>query len=337
MHTLASGLAFILFFLTLVVEVLVNSLTRSPRWSAPLSHPFPNLPYQLRLLIWEAACLEHCQRRRGFHYVTDVSNGVVSPLDYNWDESKPKNRSMYLWDAGLWTACRESREVVFRHWGKQPRPTNDYEKGLCQSEEEINLIRCRIGPDEKDHADWGFFVLPSRIDHEHWRQIVHLCNDIFCITTDDWESLNHYGRGWGFPPESMVLEFDPSWNEAFAKRPRDSPDKNFSGSLNFLIKLLYHKASETIDYKTKIIDRHAEWSSRHPPIGPTFHGCDGEYIEMPLQNWKKWQRCSIRLAEGSALLDFFHCLESLFYFSLQEIYCATHDLSFYWESDMEER
>ncbi|KAH7183163.1 uncharacterized protein B0J16DRAFT_401371 [Fusarium flagelliforme] len=300
-------------------------------------HPFPNLPFEVRLLIWEAACLEHCPRRRGIHYVADVSNGVMSPLSYNWDESKPKNRSMYLWDAGLWTTCRESREVVFKQWRKLPTPTNDHEKGLCCSEEENNLIRYHSWSEEKDDDDWGFLMLSSRIHHEHWRQIVDLYRDIFCITTDDWEFPDRHGWAWGFRPENMAVEFNPSWNEALAEQPWDSPDENLSGSLNFVIELLYHKVSERIDYKTKIIDRHAKWASRYPPIGPTFHGCDGEYIEIPLQHWQRWRRCSIRLVEGSALLDFFDYFVSLFYFRLQEIYCNTHGLSFDWESDMEER
>jgi len=135
----------------------------------------------------------------------------------------------------------------------------------------------------------------------------------------------------------MAAEFDPCWNKALAEQPWDSPDENLSGSLNFVIKLLYHKVSERIDYKTKIINRHAKWASRYPPIGLTFYGCGGEYIEIPLQHWQRWRRCSIRLVEGSALLDFFDYFVSLFYFRLQEIYCETHGLSFGWESDMKER
>jgi hypothetical protein len=35
-------------------------------------------------------------------------------LKYSWIEG---NRSFYLWDAGLWAACKESRHVIMEHFG----------------------------------------------------------------------------------------------------------------------------------------------------------------------------------------------------------------------------
>jgi hypothetical protein len=40
----------------------------------------------------------------------------LGPLDCNWDTCGPRNRSVYLWHAGLWTACRESYTVVSKYW-----------------------------------------------------------------------------------------------------------------------------------------------------------------------------------------------------------------------------
>ncbi|RGP65904.1 hypothetical protein FLONG3_9036 [Fusarium longipes] len=176
-------------------------------------HPFPRLPFELRTQIWEAACLELCRSFRGIHYVT-VGSLDVAPLSHNWDGSKPKNNSIYLWDAGLWTACQESKRVIAKHWEKQPRPEHDVDIYNCCSYEEANYYYDTFWP------EWDFrntvTMLYSRVDGEHWRQMVDYRKDLLCVTVDDWEFVAIKSDDidlqiFLFHDHDVAIEFDPSW------------------------------------------------------------------------------------------------------------------------------
>ncbi|CEI70264.1 unnamed protein product [Fusarium venenatum] len=94
-------------------------------------HLFTRLPNELRFMIWENACLEQRRGYRAIHYMTAQTDRCVTPSKHTWDDSnynkkkshnskkkkepKSKNNSVYLWHAGLWMACSESREVVFQN------------------------------------------------------------------------------------------------------------------------------------------------------------------------------------------------------------------------------
>ncbi|KAF4341241.1 hypothetical protein FBEOM_4840 [Fusarium beomiforme] len=91
-------------------------------------HPFSRLPKELQLQIWEEACFDvriarhTAGDRAGLHYVDVDQNdgqnsltirafGRVMPGD---EEGRAINKSAYFWDAGLWTACRQSRKVIIQ-------------------------------------------------------------------------------------------------------------------------------------------------------------------------------------------------------------------------------
>ena len=111
-------------------------LNNSVQMPAPMFHHFRRLPVELRLLIWEFAVRP---RGRGVHYfsIVDMRKHSDNPLrqlavpdpadedEVTYAVSAPmvpsspggcswttRNCSVYLWDAGLWTACRESRSVL---------------------------------------------------------------------------------------------------------------------------------------------------------------------------------------------------------------------------------
>ncbi|SCV39111.1 uncharacterized protein FFB14_07099 [Fusarium fujikuroi] len=96
-------------------------------------HPFPNLPVEIRLQIWEDACFDWGNGRFGLHYIKLNENRQLAPLNCEWQTAGPRNRSAYLWHAGLWTACKESRDVAAKHWSNQGWPDmqeNTKDKGL---------------------------------------------------------------------------------------------------------------------------------------------------------------------------------------------------------------
>ncbi|EXK26816.1 hypothetical protein FOMG_16624 [Fusarium oxysporum f. sp. melonis 26406] len=146
---------------------------------SPAFRYFKRLPIELRLKIWEAACLPSTNADHGLHYVTldvveegkegveDVDDeeylenlvifdadlegydeefevesddtGYVTlralkrPCEKSSETTNP-NKSAYLWDAGLWLACKESRSVIAKHlnfegWlAFREQPIEDY---LC--------------------------------------------------------------------------------------------------------------------------------------------------------------------------------------------------------------
>lgn len=100
---------------------------------------FASLPCELRLEIWKFAIRP---AGRGIHRfsifnkqtdrddpsrrlaITNTRDGqqvrhtataprIPGARECSWTEG---NASAYLWDAGLWTACRESREVIVWHF-----------------------------------------------------------------------------------------------------------------------------------------------------------------------------------------------------------------------------
>ncbi|KAJ4055530.1 hypothetical protein NW756_003334 [Fusarium oxysporum] len=98
--------------------------------SSPTFHPVPRLPAEIQLQIWKAACIissfpgYESYKQAGLHYVNvdTVKTGGRDRLTLralnnkqgpNGDEEIPNNnRSAYMWDGGLWGACRLSREVI---------------------------------------------------------------------------------------------------------------------------------------------------------------------------------------------------------------------------------
>ncbi|KAK6700065.1 hypothetical protein SNK05_012856 [Fusarium graminearum] len=251
-------------------------------------HPFPRLPTELRMQIWEAACRGLRQSFQAVHYVTLDEYTEMSPLKHNWDDSKPRNKSIYLWDAGLWTACQESRDVVAKHWGKQPRPYNDDDMLDCCSLEEYNHYD-RIWPEEDSGR--RVLMLHSRVDGEHWRQMVYPKYDLLCIVADDWEFLTSKWTEvsyWG-----IVTPFI-----------EDVP-----ASLEFLLRWLFGHIGNDGSPKPKLIVRDMDWILRHHINGPQIRDFDEDGGD------------TTSIARDSTLSDFFDLLDQVYYEKSLEIYC----------------
>ena len=113
-------------------------------------HCFANLPYELRRKIWQMAIrpansgvhhfsifnsandnnspsakfaiLDNAQHSK-FEYKAAAPRAACTQTVYSWTQGNP---SSYLWDTGLWTACKESREIIMAHlnmryWNKMRR------------------------------------------------------------------------------------------------------------------------------------------------------------------------------------------------------------------------
>ncbi|KAI7763717.1 hypothetical protein LZL87_011574 [Fusarium oxysporum] len=107
--------------------------------SSPAFQPFPNLPPELRLQIWKSACFPFTANEPGLHYA-DLANlpdkNLHEAEDLYWSpiemitllpdfQTSPKplesvgrpNRSVYMWDAGLWKLCCSLGAELEGEWG----------------------------------------------------------------------------------------------------------------------------------------------------------------------------------------------------------------------------
>lgn len=113
---------------------------------------FPHLPRELRDEIWQNA-IQRVDERPGFHCFTtftaaeekelspdhlvgdkddeDTYKLALPPTTHAKDASPAteQRQSAYWLDGGLWTACKESRQVIERHYGAARRDPAPGQKG----------------------------------------------------------------------------------------------------------------------------------------------------------------------------------------------------------------
>ncbi|XEV06971.1 hypothetical protein FSHL1_012258 [Fusarium sambucinum] len=278
-------------------------------------HPFTRLPTEIRLQIWKEVCHERRDEYRTIHYVTIGKGDKIAPLNRNWDNSKPKDKSVYLWSAGLWLACEESREVVYEHWKWNLIPSR--EGGTPARWPHPNDKHCSQIGDQEDIAKLVIFF---RIHYRYWERYNwdYPEKDFFCITTDNetsirfWVSCNWYHCS-SEAPKNIALEFNPSWSIALENGwPGDFFHFDFDWYQNdplipiglpLLRVFIFDRLFRRTHYrdKIKLIDRDAKWVSRDTGLKPTIIDLDDRYIDIPANH-----HCisRTRLVEGSAILDF---------------------------------
>ncbi|KAK5996514.1 hypothetical protein PT974_01849 [Cladobotryum mycophilum] len=173
-------------------------------------HRFPNLPPELQEMIWRHAIRPFCQ---GVHFFTvydietfpqDMTSVSVAAhrsdptrtglalaapravdRSFDWMSGNP---SMYLWDRGLWTACQESRYLMYRvyeHSGKWP-PRQLYERPRADV---INM-------------EWGFLHTKAKG--------VGLAGNFFKLPISDLD-LKPGELRFGCEMK-IAMEYKPYWN-----------------------------------------------------------------------------------------------------------------------------
>ncbi|PNP58420.1 hypothetical protein FNYG_15083 [Fusarium nygamai] len=323
------------------IQSTLNSAT------SPTFHPFSRLPTELRLKIWKAACLPRSSRfEKGIHYVTvdavstegDWSRDYVHPViddpnleghDYDYEGrgyvairalecpwGKPgnalspvnlPNKSAYLWDAGLWLACKESREAVlenfhFKEW-----------------------LACRQQPLRRDELPWYDKAFPSAIvpqnRNEKWCPLVTPYRDIFCIDTSNLESIPDsyldmmllapfFGTkkftvvgGW-----DIAFKFDRSWNDNFPSSWTDLMNREDSVRSR-LAKYLFHERFAVFPRPCLwLIDDNVRWISRSSQRSPTvWRDLEDEYVAIHMNEARS------NMVDGTqgAVIDFLDALQQL--------------------------
>ncbi|KAG5748176.1 hypothetical protein H9Q70_009165 [Fusarium xylarioides] len=276
-------------------------------------HPFPNLPVEIRLQIWGNACFDWRGGRSGLHYIKLNEDRQLAPLNCEWQTTGPRNRSAYLWHAGLWTACKESRDIAGKHWSSQgwsDVQENTKDKSLgdviwFHSERFPPPIHIRQG------------LIHGKGDYEPWHQVTDMDRDIFCVTAESWEPLlrnwkplrieaeDEWGRHFIDDVMNVAVEFDPSWNQAIKNLNKDNRIKDYPPSLAFLIRLLLDQAHNKKSRKAvQLVDRNVLWhveNERMARYHPIYMDCDHEYLEI----------LSFELKRDSPLSRFLSLLDTL--------------------------
>ncbi|KAF5664815.1 hypothetical protein FHETE_6930 [Fusarium heterosporum] len=283
--------------------------------ASPAFHLFSSLPYDIRLLVWEKAIHRYHDDRRGLHYVTldrdrirtDKSIRCLYPLNRSWDPSCSVNRSAYLYDEGLWTACKESREIIKKQWGREGWPGG--------GRPEIEARSHAGGALERYGRCNGSVVIHIDYEYEPKRLIFYPRRDLFCISEARWGSLvRHWGGFWHNIQCSLALEFRPCWNLELAKVDNYYPIKKFSHSLGFLIRALLdlmQPFSRHQDTKLRLIDRNANWTTKNPDEGGcVYYDSEHEYVDIEVDPASTSQH--LRRIDGpSQILDFLDHVDRL--------------------------
>ncbi|KAF5552083.1 tetracycline resistance protein [Fusarium phyllophilum] len=159
-------------------------------------HPFPRLPTELQLQVWIAACLPYHPYDYGIHYIdvepTSTEGTPSDSYDFTACLADGDKDSACLRNGGIWTACKESRDVMLQY--------SKTEGHYC----------ARVG---------------IRGDEEDWYSPVCPTHDIFCIKSKTWNTPDDHDEGWqiqipGMSPkrsqitdiDNIAFEFDESWN-----------------------------------------------------------------------------------------------------------------------------
>ncbi|KAI8712662.1 2EXR domain-containing protein [Fusarium sp. LHS14.1] len=265
-------------------------------------HPFPRLPTELRLQIWENACLPSQDQRRGLHYFNLDHDKKLVSLGWNHGNSPElqgpagqAKRSAYLWHGGLWTACKESRGVVMKpcqlkEWGDLIEQAEREDKRAGNYKRMAAISRSVVGD---EGVPPGMVVM--REGHKEWYFIVYPTRDIFCVTSDNWESFLRSWSMWDaeyYLPiacnvlhslyvENIAFEFDPSWNHDFPTCIYDlMEEKSARGCLAKMVEFMVSSNSFS-RFKIWLVDQTARWRAKPDQVvGPVFRDCDGEYVQI---------------------------------------------------------
>ncbi|KAF5630295.1 tetracycline resistance [Fusarium sp. NRRL 52700] len=314
--------------------------------TSPTFQLFSQLPTELRLKIWKSACLPRSSIfEAGIHYVTVDAVAIkiywadddhyvpgdpnleghdydyegwgyvaLRALECPWGKTgnsispvKPVNKSVYLWDAGLWLACKESRQVVLEHLRFK------------------EWLACRQQPLPRGEYPWYDKAFPSAIvpqnKNEKLYPLVKPHYDIFCLDASNVESIPDsclkmmllapfFGTkkftvvgSW-----NLAFKFGRSWNDNFPSSWLDLMQREDSFRSR-LVKSIYW-SDEAISPIPSIwlMDDNVHWIELSGQSCPRmYRDLEDEYVQI---EWDGTGRNMVDENKG-AVTDFLAALEQL--------------------------
>ena len=215
-------------------------------------HPFPKLPYEVRLLIWEASCFDRNKTtRHGLHYVDIVAKYRFARTVQCRPAAKSET-SACLMDTGLWLACRESRAVLIRQLQK---------RGLLLPD----------APPNPNQVRWLKAPVQDPI-------FVSAHQDLFCFRLSEWWKSQRLWAQFNFflgqyLVHNLAFELDSSWGKREIYWPA------------------FNIALESLDQQRvwgnislSIIDKNVLWHRNDSIHDITYADCDNEYTIVGWEN-----------------------------------------------------
>ncbi|KAM0342600.1 hypothetical protein ACHAPU_009456 [Fusarium lateritium] len=285
-------------------------------------HPFSRLPTELRLQIWEAACFPFQERPRSVHFVelSDLGDYTTKthPVKPKVSESgqirhEDINPSAYMWDFGLQTACKESREVITRHLG-----TDDMFQYPVEVQE-ANTRYHRLRREKLDNRA-KLACLNNHVDNHEQRCIVRPAHDILCIRMQNCELppggldiLKLYipslrGNSSCRKVENIAFEFNPSWNLDMVRNDFQwsnlAQDNSPSAMLARALFDAVYTESTSSSPQIWIIDKHTPWV-RDPgqDLDTVYHDCEDAYVEIGWDNTRLNTTCNMTSGHVTTFIE----------------------------------
>jgi hypothetical protein len=264
------------------------------------------LPPELRLDIWELA-IRPTNEKHGLHHFTIIKQEEDGQENFQLQHPYPawrpqhtaivptnNNKSVYLCDAGLWTACVESRDVMMKHF-----KMHQWDMRRRQGEPMPVIDPAQLKRDLSQGRDFGYPAkTTARREHEDWQLMVQPIMDMFCFKSKDWQ----FARSWlqwseffvdmpfttflfgHVPFRNMALEFDPSWNLDFPQTISDLVEE--SSARGYIADAMFtlahdHRAFKSMYLEVWLIDHDAFWSSENGrDSNPVFYDCEQDFVEV---------------------------------------------------------
>ncbi|CAH0059105.1 unnamed protein product [Clonostachys solani] len=306
-------------------------------------HFFPDLPYELRHQIWQQAIRPSAKKCSGIQHFSILHSNMKSGNT----ASKPKvlpsyrgvstscdkrtafaaeipgaeaieaNRSAYMWDAGLWTACWESRQIILRHW-EMKKWSEKRRKFLSDG------ITFGWGEEMwRENQDFCITInapsLTTNDGGEEWQLMVRPYEDAFYfdpsslvdalkqpspLPYDDnlfeiMQQLPFSGVNYGCQPvQHFIFDFDPNW---LNNLPRWDAHLDSDSPQGFIIDLLWKLARRETEFHIWLIDRSLRQSSikNGDKVLPTgvvdddarvFYNCDEEFVDLGKAGYEHFDR-----------------------------------------------
>ncbi|KPM36404.1 hypothetical protein AK830_g10172 [Neonectria ditissima] len=274
-------------------------------------HHFSDLPWELRHQIWVSSIRPTGPDYIGIHnfFISDEQQMAGKSMEHrvalphgNFKKDRQliatipgpshhgkANRSAYLWDAGLWTACWESRNAIMSYldmfrWDEKRRIIADKDWGRDTPSTRELPVMTTAPP------------LRGGNGEEEWQLVVRPYQDAFNLDCADlaakcgsrsndydwkldWKDIffslpfSSPCRGCG-PMRNLVVEFDPSWNHDLGYFFSLSCLSTENTPRGFVADLVYSLIHGDVDLVIWIVDRGArqcEQECTHCHLRKTQH------------------------------------------------------------------
>ncbi|KAG6010333.1 hypothetical protein E4U21_006897 [Claviceps maximensis] len=236
----------------------------------------------------------------------DTALRVGAPRRGPMGKTLENDRSIYMWDYGLWAACSESRYVIDKHYKKNRQLTPD-----CRPEWRLY------------HDDYPIFKTIRTANRKTMRVMLQPYKDVFCLGFQDMDTAllrDEDPLGFLFlesaktaeqegvsDPDvnlNLAMEFDPTWRRDWPGYPEIlGQEESYRGALARLFERTFVNLWQVSIF---LID-HSAIVDGEPSQGGVARGVEAH--KRPLFRDTKFEY--FKIESGSEAIDFLQDLDDL--------------------------